>query len=171
MKININQKYLLFVLSGVLLVAIIFSVVQIVKAVTYGSTPAVGHAWSGIQDFDCVTGYLQKNASGVLTCGSVSEGGGIASCMWYSAQCNSDGTKTMGGLPTLNCDLTNDTAGGYCPSPKKIIAGGCQGSTGSNLTISRLSYGTQGGWYCDWTGDAGTMFIQILCCEGTIGGL
>lgn len=75
MNLKINQKYLLFSLSILLLVGITFSIVQIILASTAtkgGVKPTpIGHLWNETENFNCPAGeFLQSNNNGALTCGS-----------------------------------------------------------------------------------------------------
>ena len=137
MKFFKNKKFLLVILSVLIIGGVGFAIIQVVNALpgtaTTGSTPIPGHSWSQMANFSCPSGEcLQSNSSGVLTC---------ASCGGHWTQ---SGTALFPYLTTWNVGI-----GTTNPQAKLDVNGVIKARTSLDLT------GASGG-ILDYYGSSGT---------------
>jgi|WetSurMetagenome_2_1015567.scaffolds.fasta_scaffold190587_3 hypothetical protein len=158
MKIKIlNNKSNLVVLGVMLIIGIIFSVVQIVKAgVTGPHNP--GHTWATIdKPADCSSGYYVRGADDSSWLCSPLPASGISDC--YT-------TYSTNSIPGNNCviGITSPT----CNSGYRVTGGGGLGGALPGIKLIASSAYYEGNWRCDFCSEYTTTYnayCYVRCCK------
>ena len=116
---KINQKYLLFVLGGLLILGFVFSIIQVTKAGMTGPH-SPGHIWANIdKPADCPSGQFVRGA-------------------------NDTGWVCVSGIPIYICPEVNTPCVSDCPKDA-----GAAGQNFVLDTRSTCSYGRSVVYLCD----------------------
>lgn len=180
---GVNQKYLLLTLSGLLMVGVIFSVVQVILAgtATLYTKDNPGHNWGEIANFSCPANeYLMSKSGGtspVLTCGAEIDPqvGTLTSGMWCTTngtQVNCTSSAPTGGISGCynysssqsgtvgvnGCIAANTNTCNYYNSGTFMTGGGCQClESESGEVVMGQNYGYDGG--------GGNAYWVCSCCR------
>jgi hypothetical protein len=75
------------------------------------------------------------------------------------------GQSSCTNVGTGSCwvDDSWDAIQATCPSGYYVMGGGCSSDREANLWKNYPS--NEQAWYCDWNGDAGRMYVFLICCK------